>query len=76
MKKVANIKLHKTAKSAYNETVKNGIIACAVTTYINDVITKDYYSFKSNSESQEELYNDFPYSIGSNQSIEFIDQFD
>lgn len=78
-KQLRGLKSHKTAQAAYDETTKNGIIAVCVKTYMLDNLAeKEYYTYKSKYENMthEELMNDFPLSLASNQSIEEIDQFD
>lgn len=70
---------HKTAQDAYNATVRPGIIAVCIKTYQLDTLAeKEYYTYKSKYEDMtvEELMEDYPLSLGSNQSIEEIDQFD
>lgn len=65
-----SVKYHDTAAKAYDETTKKGITAAKITTYYGEA-KKDvsFVSFKGEIE-------DYPYSLGSNQTIEEIDQFD
>lgn len=73
-------KLHRNAKEAYLETTKSNTHAVVVVTYMGESQTsRDYYSFRSNKDeyqNAEDLANDFPYCLGSNQYIREIDQFD
>lgn len=79
MKQTKGLTRYDTAQEAYDKTTKPGIIAVCVKTYMLDTLAeKEYYTYKSKYEDMtpEELYEDFPLSLGSNQSIEEIDQFD
>ena len=63
-----SVKYHSTAQKAYDETTKDGITAAKITTYYReDKKEIEFVSFKGEIE-------DYPYSLGSNQSIEEIDQ--
>lgn len=78
-KQLKGLTTHKTAQEAYEATTKPGIIAVCVKTYqLDSLAEKEFYTYKSKYEdmTHEELYEDFPLSLGSNQSIEEIDQFD
>ena len=65
---------HSTAAEAYKATTKAGVTAVKVIT--NGV--EEYYSYRSEKEdlSPEELREDFPIALDSNQSIVEIDQLD
>lgn len=72
------IKNHPTAEAAYNETTKKDITAVVVVTYIGENETREYFTFKTKKEynNAEQLAEDFPMCLGSNQYIREIDQFD
>lgn len=65
-----SINYHETAANAYSETSKNGITAAKITTYFGESIKEtSFISFNGE-------IDDYPYTLGSNQTIEEIDQFD
>jgi hypothetical protein len=73
-KQLKHLKIHKNAAEAVAETTKSKIIAVVVKTYLFDSLTqKDYYSYKSKFENPEDLREDFPLALGSNQSIEELE---
>jgi len=77
------LKSHLTGQDAVSRTTKSNVIAVVVKTYSQDtLVSKDFYSYKTkfpyelpNGEMQT-LYEDFPLSLGSNQSIQEIDAND
>jgi hypothetical protein len=74
------LKTHSTPQEAYKETVSHNTHAVVVVTFQGEYEkTREYYSFKSRKDeymNAEELANDFPLVLGSNQYIREIDQFD
>lgn len=70
------LKEHATKKEAIERTKKKNVIAVCVKTYMLDTLhSTEYYSYKTKAQGSE-LYEDFPKSLGSNQSIEEIDAND
>lgn len=67
---------HKTGEEAVERTKKNNVIAVVVKTYcLDSLATTEFYSYKTKNEGND-LYEDFPICLGSNQSIEEIDAND
>lgn len=72
------LKEHASGKEAIERTKQKNVIAVVVKTYCLDQLTsKQYYSYKTTWDgNNDSLYEDFPLSLGSNQSIEEIDAND
>lgn len=69
------LKLHSTMEDAVNRTTESNVTAVVVKTYsIDTLVSTEYYSYKTKWDGNPEaLREDFPLSLGSNQSIEEID---
>jgi len=72
------IKYHLTGEDAIERTKKNNVIAVKIVTYYGEVIhSTNFYSYKTKWNGNiEELREDFPYCLGSNQLITEIDAND
>ena len=69
------LQLHNTGKDAVNRTTKNNVIAVVVKTFIDEQETEcNFYSYKTNADFYDtNLRDDFPLTLGSNQTIQEID---
>lgn len=71
----AKVKYHKTAQVAYEETTKPNVIAVKITTYTGEEVESiQYATYTGETDYPEDLREDYPLALGSNQSIEEIDQ--
>ncbi len=71
------IKQFNTAKEAYDSTTEEGRIAVVRKTYLHEkLIEKEYFSYVSEFKNPEDLREDFPYCVWSNQTLTEIGQDD
>lgn len=65
---------HTTGEEAVKRTTQKNVIAVRVKTYMQDSLhTTEFYSYKTHNDV---VFESFPLSLGSNQSIEEIDAND
>lgn len=70
------LQIHSTGKEAIKRTIQKNVIAVCVKTYVLDTLhSTEFYTYKTNGK-EENLYEDFPISLSSNQTIEEIDSND
>lgn len=69
-----SIREYSTAAEAYNSTTEDGRIAVKVTTYVGEDKTDvEFYSYISEYDTPDDLCEDFPLCLWSNQSIQEIE---
>ena len=77
MHKMKSLRQYATPEAAYDSTTEEGRIAVRVITYYGeDIKLIEYYSYISEYDTPEDLREDFPLCLGSNQAIEELNQFD
>lgn len=72
------LKQHETGDQAVNRTKQNNVTAVMVKTYNQDTLhSTEFYSYKTKwGGNPDTLREDFPLSLGSNQTIQEIDAND
>lgn len=70
------LKQHTSGKDAVNRTTQKNVIAVMVKTYsLDTLVSTEFFSYKTNN-ADNNLYEDFPQMLFSNQSIIEIDAND